>query len=135
MKTLYYQFLVENKDKSFNEILGNAKSNLNNTWLILDVDDYNNNEIKCQIGYHSNNNPNNNFIQIEVEFIGGKIYFLPISNKVTMYGREWDICAEFVPEEDVDWKVIKIDCWTLWMNNRDGVMHLVSENTILGCIF
>lgn len=135
MKTLFEQFVAENKDKSFNEILGNAKSNLNNTWLILDVDDYNDNDIKCKIGYHSDKSNSNDFIHIEVEFFGGEVYFIPKSNKVTMFGREWDVCADFVPEEDVDWEVLQIDGWTLWMNNQDGVMHLVSENTTLGCIF
>jgi hypothetical protein len=134
MKTLFEQFVAENKDKSFNEILGNAKANLNNTWIILDVDDYNNNEIKCQIGYHSNNNPNNDFIHIEVEYLGG-VSFFPLSDKVTMFGREWRVCAEFTPKEGVDWEVLQIDGWTLWMNNQDGVMHLVSKERVLGCYF
>ncbi len=134
MKTLFEQFVAENKDKSFNEILGNAKANLNNTWIILDVDDYNNNEIKCQIGYSSKNNPNNDFIHIEVEYLGG-VFFFPVSDKVTMFGREWRVCAEFTPKETIDWEVLQIDGWTLWMDNQDGVMHLVSKDRILGCYF
>lgn len=134
MKTLFEQFVAENKDKSFNEILGNAKANLNNTWIVLDVDDYNNNEIKCQIGYHSKNNPHNDFIHIEVECLG-EVFFLPLSDKVTMFGREWRVCGEFTPQEGVDWEVLQIDDWTLWMNNQDGEMHLVSKERTLGCSF
>lgn len=134
MKTLFEQFVEENKDKSFNEILGNAKSNSNNTWLILDVDDYDDNDIKCEIGYHSNNNPNTDFIHIEVEYLG-EVFFRPVSRKVTMFGREWGVCAEFTPKENVDWEVLQIDGWTLWMNNQDGEMHLVSKDRTLGCLF
>lgn len=136
MKTLFEQFVAENKDKTFNEILGLARANLNNTWLLCDVDDYNNNEIKCTIGYHSDNNPNNHFIHIEVEYLGG-VFFKLLDNKVRMLGREWEICSEFTPKESIDWEVIQFDEWTLWMNNLDGEMHLVSktDGTILGCIF
>jgi hypothetical protein len=136
MKTLFEQFVAENKDKTFNEILGLARANLNNTWLLCDVDDYNNNEIKCTIGYHSNNNPNNHFIHIEVEYLGG-VFFKLLYDKVKMLGREWEFCSEFTPKEGIDWEVIQFDEWTLWMNNLDGEMHLVSktDGTILGCIF
>jgi hypothetical protein len=47
----FYAFLDWSEGKSFNEILGCAKSHIDNLTLIWDVDDYNFNEIGCRVRY------------------------------------------------------------------------------------
>lgn len=47
----FYAFLDWSEGKSFNEILGCAKSQIDNLTLIWDVDDYNFNEIGCRVKY------------------------------------------------------------------------------------
>ena len=47
----FYAFLDWSEGKSFNEILGCAKSQIDNLTLIWDVDDYNFNEIACRVRY------------------------------------------------------------------------------------
>lgn len=48
---VFYAFLDWSEGKSFNEILGCAKSQIENLTLIWDVDDYNFNEIACRVRY------------------------------------------------------------------------------------
>ena len=128
MTRLYDVFFNENKDKTFNEILGNAKFGVNNTYLIKDVDDYNFNEIKCLVGFHINDV----HIEVEVEFLNGKLLFHYVCKCICKYGREWEKIAFFEPQEGVDWKVLSNDDGELWMNNEDGfVIFIEKDGTIL----
>lgn len=64
------KFIVDAFDKefgerTFNEILGMAKSNIDGLLLVRDVDDFNNNEIACEVEYKG--------LNFKVEFVNGGI--------------------------------------------------------------
>lgn len=54
------------KGKTFNEILGCAKLNIDGLSLVRDVDGYNNNEIACEVFYVDNEG---NFARIQAELV------------------------------------------------------------------
>lgn len=58
-------FNKEFGERTFNEILGCAKSNIDGLFLVRDVDDFNNNEIACEVEYKG--------LNFKVELVNGGI--------------------------------------------------------------
>ena len=62
----------------------------------------------------------------------GDAEFTLLTNKVTKFGRTWEIVRSFdlYREEGgsfVWWEVLKMDDGVLWMNNLDGEMVFVEK--------
>lgn len=65
IKIIVNAFDKEFGERTFNEILGCAKSNIDGLLLVRDVDDFNNNEIACEVEYKG--------LNFKVEFVNGGI--------------------------------------------------------------
>lgn len=130
--TLFDKFVSEMKDKSFNEILGCAKINALNLSLLLDVDDYNNNEIKCLVSYYNDNKVGTCEVSIKVEvgYNGNEVTFNLIKTKeqVVKYGRTWEVIDTFDNTDGNYWKVMNYTDGELWMNNYEGAIVFVETN-------
>ena len=65
IKNIVDTFDKEFGERTFNEILGCAKSNIDGLLLVRDVDDFNNNEIACEVEYKG--------LNFKVELVNGGI--------------------------------------------------------------
>lgn len=65
IKIIVDTFDKEFGERTFNEILGCAKSNIDGLLLVRDVDDFNNNEIACEVEYKG--------LNFKVELVNGGI--------------------------------------------------------------
>lgn len=136
MKTAFTKFKETWADKTFNEILGCAKGNIYGLSLIKDVDDYNNNEIACEVRYFPNGDYNReNSIIIECKLVNGVMVFSDTSNKITRFGRVWEPLLIFDDTETIPntteykwYELLKIEEGTFHANNYDGEMVFVSKD-------
>ena len=130
--TLFDKFVSEMKDKSFNEILGCAKINALNLSLLLDVDDYNNNEIKCLVSYYNDSKVGTCEVSINVEvgYNGNEVTFNLIKTReqVVKYGRTWDVIDTFDKTDENFWKVMDYTDGELWMDNCNGTVVFVETD-------
>ena len=79
IKIIIDAFNKEFGERTFNEILGCAKSNINGLVLVRDVDDFNNNEIACEVEYKG--------LNFKVELVNGGII-----TEIRMTPRQqWDM--------------------------------------------
>jgi len=118
IKTLN-KFIQAIEGKTFNEILGCAKLNLGDMSLVNDVDDFNNNEIKCVVEY--NGYP---FV-VELNDIDG-IKFISVS----IYMKQKEYSTYIVEcENEIDWwaevMALALNTSTLEFENCSGVNKLL----------
>jgi hypothetical protein len=138
METIFNQFKEQFNGKSLNEILGCAKYSCEGLYLIKDVDEYDNNEFACVVGWYPNDefNPAE---RIEVEcfysIMENKVIFTLLHSKVSRFNRMWDIVQKWDFNEHLDkygeplyWKVLEMDEGTLYMNNADGDMVFIEKS-------
>lgn len=136
MQTIFNQFKEKFNGKSLNEILGCAKFSCEGLQLVKDVDEYDNNEFACIVGWYPNDefNPNE---RIEVECfysnMTGSVVFTLLNRKIKKFDRTWEIVrnVDLKRTENgypVWWEVLKMDDGVLWMNNCDGYMAFVENN-------
>ena len=92
MKTIFNQFKEQFNGKSLNEILGCAKYSCEGLHLVKDVDEYDNNEFACIVGWY----PNDEFnlaerIKVECFYsvMQDKVIFTLLHSKVEMFNRMW----------------------------------------------
>ena len=149
MQTIFNQFIFNQfkekfNGKSLNEILGYAKISCCNLSLIKDVDEYNNNEFAFIVEWYPNEE-HKPYERIEVEcmysHLTGSAEFTLVNEKVTKFGRTWEIVKNLDLGEKENgfliwWKVIEMEDGVLWMNNYDGEMAFVENNgRVLKSIF
>ena len=79
----FYDFLDWSEGKCFNEILGCARINIEGLLLIKDVDEFNNNEIACEVQY-TNGGGDSTMIQVWLENGQLKMYDLMEKGKADM---------------------------------------------------
>ena len=138
MITIFNQFKEQFNGKSLNEILGCAKYSCEGLQLVKDVDEYDNNEFACIVGWYPNDefNPNE---RIEVEcfysVMENKVIFTLLHSQVRRFNRMWDIVQKWDFNEHLDkygeplyWKVLEMDEGTLYMNNADGDMVFIEKS-------
>lgn len=136
MITIFNQFQEKFNGKSLNEILGCAKYSCEGLQLVKDVDEYDNNEFACIVGWYPTDefNPNE---RIEVECfysnMTGSVVFTLLNRKIKKFGRTWEIVqnVDLKRTENgypVWWEVLKMDDGVLWMNNCDGYMAFIENN-------
>ena len=136
METIFNQFKEQFNGKSLNEILGCAKYSCEGLQLIKDVDEYDNNEFACIVGWYPNGeyNPNE---RIEVECfysnMTGSVVFTLLNREIKKFDRTWKVVrnVDLKRTENghpVWWEVLKMDDGVLWMNNCDGYMTFVENN-------
>ena len=144
MIKIFNQFKEQFNGKSLNEILGCAKGGCERLHLVKDVDEYNNNEFACIVGWYPNDeyNPNES-IEVECFYsnMTDSVVFTLLTKKVTKFGRTWEIIRKFDFNREeggcpVWWEVLKMDDGVLWMNNLEGEMVFVEKcGRILKTIF
>lgn len=137
MQTIFNQFKEKFNGKSINEILGCAKFSCEGLQLVKDVDEYDNNEFACIVGWYPNDefNPNER-IEVECYYsnMTDSVVFTLLTKKVTKFGRTWEIVRDLNLEETTIsgcpmwWEVLKMDDGVLWMNNCDGYMAFIGNN-------
>lgn len=56
-----------------------------------------------------------------------------VPERVTLYGRTWEIISSYTPEDMVDWEVCELpNIGKMWMNNYDGFIVIIApDGTIL----
>ena len=136
MQTIFNQFKEKFNGKSINEILGCAKFSCEGLQLVKDVDEYDNNEFACIVGWYPNDEFNlNERIEVECFYsnMTGSVVFTLLTKEVTKFGRTWEIVRELDLKRTengypVWWEVLKMDDGVLWMNNCDGYMAFVKNN-------
>ena len=130
MKTIFNQFKEQFNGKSLNEILGCAKYSCEGLHLVKDVDEYDNNEFACIVGWY----PNDEFnlaerIKVECFYsvMQDKVIFTLLHSKVEMFNRMWDIVQKWDFNEHLDkygeplyWKVLEINVGDSWANSMYG---------------
>ena len=144
MQTIFNQFKEQFSGKSLNEILGCAKYHCEGLHLVKDIDEYDNNEFACIVGWYPNDefNPNEK-IDVECFYsnMTGSVVFTLLHNKVKKFDRTWDVVRNLdLKRTDHDnpvwWEVLKMNDGVLWMNNYDGEMAFVENSgRILQTIF
>lgn len=144
MINVFVKFKEKFSDKSINEILGCAKGGCERLHLVKDVDEYDNNELACIVGWYPNDeyNPNES-IEVECFYsnMTDSVVFTLLTKKVTKFGRTWEIIRKFDLNREeggcpVWWEVLKMDDGVLWMNNLQGEMVFVEKcGRILKTIF
>ena len=145
METIFNQFIFDQfketfNGKSLNEILGCAKISCCNLSLIKDVDEYNNNEFAFIVEWYPNEE-HKPYERIEVEcmysHLTGSAKFTLVNEKVTKFGRTWEIVKNLdLENKEIWWKVLEIEDGVLWMNNCDGEMAFVeNDGRVLKSIF
>ena len=145
METIFNQFIFDQfketfNGKSLNEILGCAKIHCCNLSLIKDVDEYNNNEFAFIVEWHPNEE-HKPYERIEVEcmysHLTGSAEFTLVNEKVTKFGRTWEIVENLdLENKEIWWKVLEMEDGVLWMNNCDGEMAFVeNDGRVLKSIF
>ena len=140
MQEIFNQFKEQFNGKSLNDILHYAKIHCCNLSLIKDVDEYNNNEFAFIVEWHPNDE-HKIYETIEVEcmysHLTGSAEFTLVNEKVTKFGRTWEIVENLdLENKEIWWKVIEMEDGVLWMNNCDGEMAFVENNgRILKTIF
>ena len=140
MQAIFNQFKEQFKGKTLNEILHCAKLNYCNLSLVKDVDEYHNNEFAFVVEWYPNEE-HKPYERIEVEcmysHLTGSAEFTLVNEKVTKFGRTWEIVKNLdLENKEIWWKVLKIEDGVLWMNNCDGEMAFVENNgRILKTIF
>ena len=145
METIFNQFIFDQFKETFNgeslnDILHYAKIHCRNLSLIKDVDEYNNNEFAFIVEWHPNDE-HKIYERIEVEcmysHLTGSAEFTLVNEKVTKFGRTWEIVENLdLENKEIWWKVIEMEDGVLWMNNCDGEMAFVENNgRILKTIF
>lgn len=82
IKIIVNAFDKEFGERTFNEILGCAKSNTDGLLLVRDVDDFNNNEIACEVEYKG--------LNFKVEFVNGGI----ITEVQITPRQKWEMARE-----------------------------------------
>lgn len=136
MQTIFNQFRQKFNGKSINEILGCAKFSCEGLQLVKDVDEYDNNEFACIVGWYPNDEFNSNE-RIEVECfysnMTNSVVFTLLTKEVTKFGRTWEIVRDLDLKRTengypVWWEVLKMDDGILWMNNCDGYMAFIGNN-------
>lgn len=136
MQEIFNQFKEQFNGKSLNDILHYAKLHFCNLSLIKDVDEYRHNEFAFIVEWYPNeeHKPNE---RIEVEcmysHLTGSAEFTLVNEKVTKFGRTWEIVKNLDLAEQEDgfpiwWKVIEIEDGVLWMNNCNGEMAFIENN-------
>lgn len=138
MQTIFNQFKEKFNGKSLNEILGCAKFSCEGLQLVKDVDEYDNNEFACIVGWYPNDefNPNE---RIEVECfysnMTGRVVFTPLIPNVNKFNRTWEVVmdwdfSKYINRwgESLYWKVLEMEDGVLWMNNHDGDMVFIENN-------
>ena len=87
-------FNKEFGERTFNEILGCAKSNIDGLFLVRDVDDFNNNEIACEVEYKG--------LNFKAELVNG------------------GICISFQMTPETQWEMAKANAICLWDTLNDS---------------
>ena len=140
MQEIFNQFKEQFNGKSLNDILHYAKIHCCNLSLIKDVDEYNNNEFAFIVEWYPNDE-HKIYERIEVEcmysHLTGSAEFTLVNEKVTKFGRTWEIVENLdLENKEIWWKVIEMEDGVLWMNNCDGEMAFVENNgRVLKSIF
>ena len=145
METIFKQFIFDQFKETFNgeslnDILHYAKIHCCNLSLIKDVDEYNNNEFAFIVEWYPNDE-HKIYERIEVEcmysHLTGSAEFTLVNEKVTKFGRTWEIVENLdLENKEIWWKVIEMEDGVLWMNNCDGEMAFVENNgRVLKSIF
>ena len=140
MQEIFNQFKEQFNGKSLNDILHYAKLHFCNLSLIKDVDEYNNNEFAFIVEWYPNDE-HKIYERIEVEcmysHLTGSAEFTLVNEKVTKFGRTWEIVENLdLENKEIWWKVIEMEDGVLWMNNCDGEMAFVENNgRVLKSIF
>lgn len=136
MQEIFNQFKEQFNGKSLNDILHYAKLHFCNLSLIKDVDEYNNNEFAFVVEWYPNeeHKPNE---RIEVEcmysHLTGSAEFTLVNEKVTKFGRTWEIVKNLDLEVQnmvipIWQKVLEMEDGVLWMNNYDEEMAFIENN-------
>lgn len=136
MQEIFNQFKEQFNGKSLNDILHYAKIHCCNLSLIKDVDEYNNNEFAFVVEWYPNeeHKPNE---RIEVEcmysHLTGSAEFTLVNEKVTKFGRTWEIVKNLDLEVQnmvipIWQKVLEMEDGVLWMNNYDEEMAFIENN-------
>lgn len=137
MRNAFVKFRNEFIGKSFNEILGCAKSNIDGLRLIRDVDEYNDNKIACEVRYFPNADIGDFDKSIVVECVlkNDKVGFTFINSKIVKFGRVWEVLLEFDDLETIPnstefkwWEVITTEEGKFYMNNYDGEIVFISKD-------
>lgn len=136
MQEIFNQFKEQFNGKSLNDILHYAKIHCCNLSLIKDVDEYRHNEFAFIVEWYPNeeHKPNE---RIEVEcmysHLTGSAEFTLVNEKVTKFGRTWEIVKNLDLEVQnmvipIWQKVLEMEDGVLWMNNYDEEMAFVENN-------
>lgn len=90
----FYTFLDWSEGKTFNEILGCAKSQIDNLTLIWDVDDYNFNEIGCRVKYWDEFSKTSCRVEIKI-LPNGQLNMVNLDEDISIYDvRHEKSCEE-----------------------------------------
>lgn len=137
MQEIFNQFKEQFNGKSLNEILGCAKLHYCNLSLIKDVDEYNNNEFAFVVEWYPNEEYSLITERIEVEcmysHLTGSAEFTLVNEKVTKFGRTWEIVKNLDLEVQnmvipIWQKVLEMEDGVLWMNDGNGEMAFIENN-------
>ena len=113
----FYAFLDWSEGKSFNEILGCAKSQIDNLTLIWDVDDYNFNKIGCRVKYWDVFSDTSCRIEIEI-LPNGQLNMVNLDDNISVY----DVAHEKSCE-----KLQKDICELLNTTDEDEILNYWNE--------
>lgn len=119
MQEIFNQFKEQFNGKSLNDILHYAKIHCCNLSLIKDVDEYRHNEFAFIVEWYPNeeHKPNE---RIEVEcmysHLTGSAEFTLVNEKVTKFGRTWEI----VKNLDLEVQNMVIPIWQKVLEMEDG---------------